>query len=471
MSNIRRAVAVGATSALIVAGLAAITWRATSPGQTDPSGDPTGTPTPTASATSTATDSTDSTDTPARARPSFIDEGLLQRCLVRAASEAPPLPTDESSDLVDATTDQVAALRGLPATEEIDATVLTSEELAERVAEEVDAELDDAELDAQAALLVALGVIEPGTDLRALYVELQEGQVAGFYDPDTGELVIRSDSADPSPSDRVALAHEIQHALADQRFELDLDELPGGSDADIARLAVIEGDATLTMTVWATRALSVIEQLRLSLDPAALAAEEGLDAVPYAIVGSLLFPYEAGVNLACDAYLEGGWSAVDALYADPPETTAQVLDPARRRADERAVEVALPPAPGPEFTLVDDDTFGQLDLQLIFAAPGDDPARALDDPAGAAGAWRGGRVGVWDGPAQSVVDLVLAGDADGQLCADVTRWLLAAFPGIDLDPATVEDGVDVTATTPDPRTLRCEGDRVSLRTTLQANPR
>ena len=78
-------------------------------------------------------------------------------------------------------------------------------------------------------------------DYEKLLFDLLSEQVAGFYDPYRKTLYI----ADWLPVDmqRPALAHEIQHALQDQHFDLKKLARPLKSEGDrqLAQAAVVEG--------------------------------------------------------------------------------------------------------------------------------------------------------------------------------------------------------------------------------------
>ena len=74
-------------------------------------------------------------------------------------------------------------------------------------------------------------------------------QVAGFYDPLARKLYIADWIA--IDFERPALAHEIQHALQDQHFDLKSFSTPIKDDGDrqLARAALVEGDGTAVM-LW-----------------------------------------------------------------------------------------------------------------------------------------------------------------------------------------------------------------------------
>ena len=96
--------------------------------------------------------------------------------------------------------------------------------------------VEQADLDSRALQL--LGAVPRGTDLKALQEDLMSGQVAGYYDPETGDVVVRVPEGGGSldANGQITLAHELDHALTDQALGLpDIEEV-GASDANLARL-------------------------------------------------------------------------------------------------------------------------------------------------------------------------------------------------------------------------------------------
>ncbi len=359
-------------------------------------------------------------------------------CLTRAASgglgslfggdEAP----SEPQALVDHIAAEVEDIRQLQLERNVDAELLTPEQTGRRVTELFLDDYSAADARTEGMLLAALGVVEPDTDLRETVRQLLEGQVAGFYVPETGELVVAQPAGEEiSPTDRITLAHEIDHALTDQVLGLpgDGDDDPD-PDAQLAATAVVEGDASLVMNRWALANLSLLEQLGMATDPAVMAAEQQLEGVPHYLVEELTFPYLDGMGFVCEVFRRGGWPAVNDLYGDPPESTAQVMFPDRHAADEQPADPPTQTAP-PGWDRRDRDTFGAARLSWLFEAPGDATGRALSDPDGRARAWAGGAATVWErsGSAAAVgLSFVARGDADPGLCASVTAWYAAAFP-------------------------------------------
>jgi hypothetical protein len=277
--------------------------------------------------------------------------------------------------------------------------------------------------------LETLGAIDPGTDLREVTFELIASGVAGFYVPSTGELVVRSNDPDQplGPAEQVTLAHELEHALADQNHELlDQDLDVGGADAALAGLSLIEGDANLAAQRFALAHISLQDQVDMSVSPEVTEAQSALDAAPHYVARQLLFPYREGMTFACSRFLEGGWDAVDQLYANPPASTAEILVPGRLGVPPAAtVAPTAPPAP---WTEARRDTFGAADLMFVLEAPGNNQDRALADPLGAATAWAGGEYRLYvNGTASALaVSLAAMPGEEATLCAAIEDFVVAA---------------------------------------------
>jgi hypothetical protein len=335
---------------------------------------------------------------------------------------------------VDEIGDLVAGDRGLGfVAGEPEPTFLEPAATGQRVIDLNRDELTPEEADLDARLLESLGAIDPGTDLREITFELLASGVAGFYVPSTGELVVRADDPDQplDPGEQVTLAHELDHALADQNHELLDEDLDlRGADAALAGLSFIEGDANLAGQRFALAHISLQDQVDMSQTPEVTEAQSTLDAAPHFLARQLLFPYREGMTFVCSRFLEGGWGAVDQLYANPPATTIEILVPERLGQPPATVpETASPPAP---WTEARRDTFGAADLLFLFEAPGDDETRALADPMGAASAWAGGSYRLYVNGSASALSLSLAAvtGQEATLCAAIEEFAAAAeLPG------------------------------------------
>jgi hypothetical protein len=198
-------------------------------------------------------------------------------------------------------------------------------------------------------------------------------------------VVIREPGA-TRPLLEITLAHELLHALEDQRFGLDSGEgLP--DDSVLAEAALAEGSATALMVDYADRYLSLGDVLRLANLP-----ESG--TLPPFLEKLLLFPYVEGEKFIAEFRGESGdWGAIDSIYRfRRPLSAEQILHPRRYALDERPERVPAPSlgrALGPEWQRLTATALGEYDLRLLFDLVGG------TRPAGAAEGWAGGRYELW----------------------------------------------------------------------------
>jgi hypothetical protein len=102
-------------------------------------------------------------------------------------------------------------------------------------------------------LLKLLGLIPAGSNLRSIQSSVFGEQVAGFYDPRKKRLALVGDAGAGDESiGEITLAHELTHALDDQRFGI-RDQAPETDDRGTAYTALVEGDATAVMSRYATQ--------------------------------------------------------------------------------------------------------------------------------------------------------------------------------------------------------------------------
>lgn len=394
------------------------------------------------------------------------DVQQLAQCIQQAG---PPgsadVPDGDAAEQIAQISDSVERLRSLSFDEQPSPDFLDDARMSERLTTEVEEEYDDAAADADRRVLSALGVIPPDTEpvqLQDMQKELLSSQVAGFYDPETRELVVRGDADEGlDPAAQSTLAHELEHALADQAFELPVDvtdDVTNG-DAALAALAVVEGDATLAQQQFTIVGLTLNEQLGLNTDPGALDAQRQLAHVPHYLAQSLQFPYLSGLRFACAQYLDGGWEAVDALYDELPTTTIEIMDP--ERYGTAAVDPRDPGQPGRDWERRRATTLGAADLLWLFEAPGDDTSRTLDEPRERALAWTGGELALWADGDRTALGVALTQEPDGPLCDAVSTWYERAFPDATDAPTRrgermVRQGRSQTAV------LTCAGEDVRL---------
>ncbi len=319
-----------------------------------------------------------------------------------ASLNASPSASPDSSDaaIYAQIEQQVEQLRGLPATQTVTPTLLDEQGVRDWMTKANQEQTDHLALATEGRLLIHLGLLPAGSSLEQLELDLQAGQVIGFYDSVSKQLYVLSQSGGVGALQKFTFSHEFTHALQDQNFGLDklVTDAPDQSDRDLARLSIAEGDATLLMTQWAAKNLSLIDIL--SLAGSAGAASDQLAAAPAILRETLTFPYQQGLAFVQGIYADGGWAAVNQLYSKPPDSTSQILHPALYTGGVKPVVVSLPKVPaalGTGWQLVTQDTLGELNLSVWLE--GEHPTSAQTDAVtNATSQWSGDRVGLYEGP-------------------------------------------------------------------------
>jgi hypothetical protein len=340
---------------------------------------------------------------------------------------------DDLETQIDDIAAAVSDLRELEFEADVDPILVSPEEMGQRVRELADEALPADVVAFDTRLWVALGMLDPGFDLLETQLDLLDSAVAGYYDPDTGDLVVATNAADSplGPIDQVTLAHELIHALTDSRlnFPAIIDDPRADPERARAVQALIEGDATLGMQQFSLGALDLMDQFGMILDPRLVASQADLEEVPYLLSSGLQLPYLEGMNFACSLFRDGGWAAVDAAYDAPPTTTAEILFP---ELYQEAWQPRTPPGagtPGEGWSELRTVGFGAIDLLHLFSAPADNKEAALDDVRDRVRAWAGGTATVWSRDDDSAVLLNLVDGGTGTsyaLCDSVEEWVEAA---------------------------------------------
>src|SRR4051812_1199748 len=232
-------------------------------------------------------------------------------------------------------------------------------------------------------VLKLLGLLRPDADLRSLSASVFGEGVAGYYDPRTKRLrIVTGASTANRVLAEVTLAHELTHALEDQRFGLDLQA--GGSDDDaIARLALVEGSATVVMTQYLLRRFGTGEALAGLLG----GGPDTGPKLPAFVRDQLLFPYTGGMAFvqALLSRAGGKWTLVDlADRARAPQSTEQILHPDAWIRVEAPKRVRLASRLGAGWRRTAAGTWGEWQTREL-----------LGGDAVAAAGWGGDRYELW----------------------------------------------------------------------------
>ena len=288
---------------------------------------------------------------------------------------------------------ELAALKGMPPPGSPPPILVKSREDTRRFIEhELDRRYSAARMEAERKGLVAWGLIPPGYDLRRLFVDLMQQQIAAYYDP-RGKVMVLADWLPPEQQ-QVALIHELVHALQDRDISLDAFLAPraGAGDQILARQALVEGEAValtleLALKAQGTQLVSLPDLGSLKSMVAAGAASGAIGSAPPFLRDLLTFPYVEGFNFAFALRKQQPWSAISALYRDPPRSTTQIMNPDKRLVTrEDPLLITLPDlgAIAPGVREVAADELGEFALGAVLG-------QHLGERAGraAAAGWRG----------------------------------------------------------------------------------
>jgi hypothetical protein len=317
------------------------------------------------------------------------------------------------ADQLEALAAETEDLRGLRFLETPLVSVVTPEELEARIRSDIDEVSED--IPADEALYKLFGLLEPEDDFGALLSDLYGEQVAGFYDPDTKEIVVRARDDELSLVEQSTLVHELVHALTDQHFvynddyEAMLDE--ERLDEAAAYQALIEGDASLAQYRWVA-GLTDREKGEWIAQSLEEADTEALDNAPEFLTESLLFPYDTGLGFTQALYEAGSWDAVNDAYSvmvDLPGSSEQVITPGDYRRD-LPVEVEIPQISIAGYDLERTSVWGEAGFRIMLGQVlGDDTALPAAD------GWGGDAYHQWFDGTNAAFLLIFEGDTSNDV--------------------------------------------------------
>jgi hypothetical protein len=363
-------------------------------------------------------------------------------------SSEPPAPPRTAPVRVIA--ERVEKIRGLEFRHVPEPVSVTPQQARREGLEDLDRSYPPARRHADERVLKLLGLIEPDVDLRELSASIFGEGVAGYYDPRTKRLrTIEGADAGNRVLAEIILAHELTHALEDQRYGMKVDELGGSDDAALAYLGLVEGTATALMYRYARRQFTPEEAI------GGLAAsafqDPGTGSLPPFITAQLVFPYLSGQAFVDELLRRAGgrWDLIDTAYRlRVPASTEQILHPDAYLEGDAPRRVRIRLRLGEGWRRRSAGVFGELQTREMLAEAGGGGS------ADAAEGWGGDRYELWRSDAGEEV-LVMRWRWDTPRDEDEFAAKLRAFvrEGVPTAPgvATADRGGTVTlalATTP-----------------------
>jgi hypothetical protein len=345
---------------------------------------------------------------PTTATPTTIDAGSLSGDLDQLVSAA-------------------ESVRGLQFFDPPTITVVSSAELADRVEAQIASDLDPEEMLVFQHLYELLGLLDGSVDLVQAYRDLYAEQVGGFYDDDTGEMVVAGDE-ELTPLTKSIVVHELVHALTDEQygFAAQMNDMvdQGRWEEASALQALVEGDATYFQLVY-LQGLSTDEQVQAAME--SLGADTTvIDSLPDWFAQDLTFTYDYGFGFVTQIVSQQGAAGVDQAYTHFPRSTEQILHPEKYFSMEPPVEVDVPAVDVPGYTDFEDGVFGEWNLGLYLLS-GVDSGEALIATTG----WGGDHYRIYTSGDQIVFLYVYEGDTPrdaDELAGSVVSSMEATMP-------------------------------------------
>jgi hypothetical protein len=285
-------------------------------------------------------------------------------------------------------------ITGLEAKKSIQYDLITRDKVNSFLKDRVKESVKPDELRAEELTLKKLGFAPPDFNLEKSTVDLLTEQAAAFYDYHKKKLFLTDWS--PSAMQQTALTHELAHALADQNFNLArfIRQAGKSDDSGLARMAVMEGQATWLMTEVLARSSgqSLVSNPGL-LEVANGAAEAGasqfpiFNSVPLYLRETLVFPYTEGARFNNAVVQKMGKAAFAEVFRRPPETSQQILHPAKYFDGVQPTTPALPEvALGKGYKELVEGMLGELDHAILIRQYGTNAQADAIAPH-----WKGGR--------------------------------------------------------------------------------
>ncbi len=298
---------------------------------------------------------------------------------VACSRESPTSGLVASSDaalqeLADGLLRDVSERSGLSLADPVRVEWRSEEELVRYLTFKLAEELPAEEVEGIRDSYALLGLVPGDLDLSALFLELYTEQVAGFYDPDSVALYVRSGQAEDAVE--TVLVHELVHAAQDQVVDLaGLTDRERGNDRQAAAQAAIEGHATLVMLEYTIEKQQGVQVDLVGLPNFAelmgpslasiVSSSPVLGAAPGIVRESLIFPYAQGTEFVRALWQRQG--ARQPPFGDfLPLSTEQVLEPERAFGPDPDVPVEIEISGGEDALVTYANSLGLAEMRILF---------------------------------------------------------------------------------------------------------
>jgi len=276
---------------------------------------------------------------------------------------------------------------GLPIEHKVKRNLITRESVEKYVDKRMKDDKDAKRLEQSRLVLQKFGLLPQGYDLHAEFLRLLGEQVAAYYDPKT-QSVNLLDWVQPD-TQKPILAHELTHALQDQKVGLEKWELAGAKDdaalpdqqeysveeAQAARQCVTEGQAMAVLFDYTLAPMGkdiltapdVVQAMRATMSDSK--DSPVFAQAPMFLKESLLMPYTFGLDFVQTVQSNKGKEAAYAgMLLTPPIDTRQIMQPETYLLNQAVAALTIPDLDklvGPAYERFDFGGMGEFDVYLL----------------------------------------------------------------------------------------------------------
>ena len=270
---------------------------------------------------------------------------------------------------------------GLPMRGHVERQITSRDELKELANKRMQDPDVAKKIERSTVVLKKFGFVPRDFDVQKFAVESTISQLAGYYDPRVKTMYLLNWL--PPATQLPVMAHELDHALQDQNFELQewmkTDDPaangPTGGDASeqrAARRAVVEGQATAVMIEYMLssqgRSLTQLPVLAPEVFESLIERFSNLQttqSAPLMMREEMNFPYVYGLAFVHQLLLKvGKEQAFSGIFKHPPDSTRQIMEPGTYLAHEKLPPLPLPALQevlGKEYEKVESGSIGEFD--------------------------------------------------------------------------------------------------------------
>lgn len=332
---------------------------------------------------------------------------------------------------------------GLPIEHSVKKVFITRDKVNTELRKKFDEDKSNKRMERSELVLKKFGLLDKDFNLRPFLLSLLTEQIAGFYDNKTKTMNLLDWV--PIDQQKPVMAHELTHALQDQKVgltkweDLEPDGVAKNADedakhiqtdeTDTSREAVLEGQAMVSFADYmlkpSGKTLREVPQVGAQLEAGAgdMSDSPVLARAPLVLQQSLLFPYTAGLAFEQAVLLKGGTEkAFTGVLDSPPNTSSEIMHPDDYMAKKPEPLLALPDIhPTLEsagYEPYDVGVMGELDVRMTAELFGGKPLAEALAPE-------------WDGGVYYAAQRRSASDVDKQTTKSIAILYLSRWKNAD----------------------------------------